>query len=95
VDHVLLTISLVRHGHERDPVPGRHGRGLAAGLGAIAGVFFSIAALQTDQRYLMYLSAALVGACLGSCRTTSVRPRPRSSWVKRGHVHRFTLAGLP
>jgi len=39
--------------------------GLAAGLGVIAGVFFSIAALQTDQRYLMYLSAALVGACLG------------------------------
>jgi len=39
--------------------------GLAAGLGAIAGVFFSIAALQTEQRYLMYLSAALVGACLG------------------------------
>jgi UDP-GlcNAc:undecaprenyl-phosphate GlcNAc-1-phosphate transferase len=39
--------------------------GLAAGLGVIAGVFFSIAALQTEQRYLMYLSAALVGACLG------------------------------
>src|SRR5437867_841612 len=39
--------------------------GLATGLGVIAGVFFSIAALQTDQRYLMYLSAALVGACLG------------------------------
>lgn len=39
--------------------------GLAGGLGVIAGVFFSIAALQTEQRYLMYLSAALVGACLG------------------------------
>ena len=39
--------------------------GLAAGLGAIAAAFFSIAALQTDQWYLMYLSAALVGACLG------------------------------
>jgi UDP-GlcNAc:undecaprenyl-phosphate GlcNAc-1-phosphate transferase len=39
--------------------------GLAGGLGVIAGVFFSIAALQTEQRYLMYLSAALVGSCLG------------------------------
>src|SRR5215475_537747 len=39
--------------------------GLAAGLGVIAGIFFSVAALQTDQRYLMYLSAALVGSCLG------------------------------
>jgi UDP-GlcNAc:undecaprenyl-phosphate/decaprenyl-phosphate GlcNAc-1-phosphate transferase len=39
--------------------------GLAGGLGVIAGVFFSVAALQTEQRYLMYLSAALVGACLG------------------------------
>jgi UDP-GlcNAc:undecaprenyl-phosphate GlcNAc-1-phosphate transferase len=39
--------------------------GLAAGLGVIAGVFFSITALQSDQRYLMFLAAALVGACLG------------------------------
>lgn len=39
--------------------------GLAAGLGVIGGVFFSITALQTGQRYLMFLSAALVGACLG------------------------------
>ncbi len=39
--------------------------GLAAGLGAIAGVFFSIAAIQTGQRFLTFLSAALVGACLG------------------------------
>ncbi|MBI2217771.1 MAG: undecaprenyl/decaprenyl-phosphate alpha-N-acetylglucosaminyl 1-phosphate transferase [Candidatus Rokubacteria bacterium] len=39
--------------------------GLASGLGAIAAVFFSLAALQTRQGYLMYLSAALLGACLG------------------------------
>jgi UDP-GlcNAc:undecaprenyl-phosphate GlcNAc-1-phosphate transferase len=39
--------------------------GLAAGLGVIAALFFSIAALQTGQRYLMFLSAALAGACLG------------------------------
>src|SRR5207245_9812057 len=39
--------------------------GLAAGLGVIAGCFFSIVSLQTGQRYLMVLSAALPGACLG------------------------------
>src|SRR5207253_11437615 len=39
--------------------------GLAAGLGVIAGIFFSIVSLQTGQRYLMFLSAALLGACLG------------------------------
>jgi UDP-GlcNAc:undecaprenyl-phosphate GlcNAc-1-phosphate transferase len=39
--------------------------GLAAGLGVVAGIFFSVAALQTGQGYLMSLSAALVGACLG------------------------------
>jgi UDP-GlcNAc:undecaprenyl-phosphate GlcNAc-1-phosphate transferase len=39
--------------------------GLAAGLGAIAGIFFAITALQTGQAYLMFLSVALVGACLG------------------------------
>ena len=39
--------------------------GLAAGLGAIACVFFSIAALRTGQPYLMFLSASLLGACLG------------------------------
>lgn len=39
--------------------------GLAAGLGAIASFFVTITAMQTSQRYLMFLSAALLGACLG------------------------------
>ncbi len=39
--------------------------GLAAGLGAIASFFISVTALQTAQGYLMFLSAALLGACLG------------------------------
>jgi UDP-GlcNAc:undecaprenyl-phosphate/decaprenyl-phosphate GlcNAc-1-phosphate transferase len=39
--------------------------GLAAGLGVIAGLFFSVTALQTGQPYLFFLSAPLVGACLG------------------------------
>src|SRR5207237_6924406 len=34
--------------------------GLAAGLGVIASIFFSIAALQTGQAYLMLLAAALL-----------------------------------
>ncbi len=39
--------------------------GLAGGLGVVAALFFSITALQTNQKYLMYLSLALLGACLG------------------------------
>lgn len=39
--------------------------GLAAGLGAIASFFITVTAMQTGQRYLMFLSAALLGACLG------------------------------
>lgn len=39
--------------------------GLAAGLGAIASFFITVTALQTGQPYLMFLSAALLGACLG------------------------------
>jgi UDP-GlcNAc:undecaprenyl-phosphate GlcNAc-1-phosphate transferase len=39
--------------------------GLAAGLGVIAGAFFSVTALQTGQPYLFFLAAPLVGACLG------------------------------
>lgn len=39
--------------------------GLAAGLGAIASFFVTVTALQTSQSYLMFLSAALLGACLG------------------------------
>ena len=69
--------------------------GLAAGLGAIAGVFFSIAALQTDQRYLMYLSAALVGACLGFMPYNF---RPGRAQIFLGDSGAtfigFTLAGL-
>ena len=39
--------------------------GLAAGIGIISSIFFSIVALQTEQPYLMFLSASLMGACLG------------------------------
>lgn len=39
--------------------------GLASGLGVVSALFFGITALQTHQHYLMYLSVALLGACLG------------------------------
>ncbi len=69
--------------------------GLAAGLGVIAGVFFSITALQTGQRYLMYLSAALVGACLGFLPYNF---RPGGARIFLGDSGAsfigFTLAGL-
>ncbi|PYM98690.1 MAG: undecaprenyl-phosphate alpha-N-acetylglucosaminyl 1-phosphate transferase [Candidatus Rokuibacteriota bacterium] len=69
--------------------------GLAAGLGAIAGIFISIAALQTGQRYLMYLSAALVGACLGFL-PYNFRPGRARIFLGDGGATfiGFTLAGL-
>jgi UDP-GlcNAc:undecaprenyl-phosphate GlcNAc-1-phosphate transferase len=69
--------------------------GLAAGLGVIAGVFFSVTALQTGQRYLMFLSAALVGACLGFLPYNF---RPGGARIFLGDSGAsfigFTLAGL-
>lgn len=69
--------------------------GLAAGIGIIAGIFFSITALQTDQRYLMYLAAALVGACLGFLPFNF---RPGGATIFLGDSGSsfigFTLAGL-
>jgi UDP-GlcNAc:undecaprenyl-phosphate/decaprenyl-phosphate GlcNAc-1-phosphate transferase len=69
--------------------------GLAAGLGVVAGLFFSVAALQTNQRYLMYLSAALVGACLGFLPYNF---RPGGARIFLGDAGAsfigFTLAGL-
>jgi UDP-GlcNAc:undecaprenyl-phosphate/decaprenyl-phosphate GlcNAc-1-phosphate transferase len=69
--------------------------GLAAGLGVIAGVFFSMTALQTNQRYLMYLSAALVGACLGFL-PFNFRRRGASIFLgdAGASLIGFTLAGL-
>jgi UDP-GlcNAc:undecaprenyl-phosphate GlcNAc-1-phosphate transferase len=69
--------------------------GLAAGLGVIAGVFFSITALQTGQRFLMFLSAALVGACLGFL-PYNFRPGGARIFLGDGGASfiGFTLAGL-
>ena len=69
--------------------------GLAAGLGVIAGIFFSLVSLQTGQRYLMFLSAALVGACLGFLPYNF---RPGGATIFLGDSGAsfigFTLAGL-
>ena len=69
--------------------------GLAAGLGVIAGVFFSLVSLQTGQRYLMFLSAALVGACLGFL-PYNFRPGGARIFLGDGGASfiGFTLAGL-
>ena len=69
--------------------------GLAAGLGAIAGVFFSITAIQTGQRFLTVLSAALVGACLGFL-PYNFRPGGARIFLGDGGASfiGFTLAGL-
>jgi UDP-GlcNAc:undecaprenyl-phosphate GlcNAc-1-phosphate transferase len=70
--------------------------GLAAGLGAVAALFFGLAALQTGQRYLMFLAAPLVGACLGFL-PYNFRPGRQAS-IFLGDAGAsfigFTLAGL-
>lgn len=69
--------------------------GLAAGLGAIAAVFFSVAALQTGQQYLTFLSAAIAGACAGFLPYNF---RPGGARIFLGDAGSsfigFTLAGL-
>jgi UDP-GlcNAc:undecaprenyl-phosphate GlcNAc-1-phosphate transferase len=69
--------------------------GLAAGLGVIAGLFFSLAAWQTSQPYLFILAAPLVGACLGFLPYNF---RPGGAAIFLGDSGAsfigFTLAGL-
>jgi UDP-GlcNAc:undecaprenyl-phosphate GlcNAc-1-phosphate transferase len=69
--------------------------GLATGLGVITGLFFSITALHSHQHYLMFLSAALVGACLGFLPYNF---RPGGARIFLGDSGAsfigFTLAGL-
>jgi len=70
--------------------------GLAAGLGAIAALFFSLAALQTNQPYLMFLAAPLVGACLGFLPYNFRLGRPATIFLGDAGASfiGFTLAGL-
>jgi UDP-GlcNAc:undecaprenyl-phosphate GlcNAc-1-phosphate transferase len=70
--------------------------GLAAGLGAIAALFFSLAALQTSQPYLMFLAAPLVGASLGFLPYNFRFGRPATIFLGDAGASfiGFTLAGL-
>lgn len=70
--------------------------GLAGGLGVVAALFFSITALQTGQKYLMYLSVALLGACLGFLPYNFRPGRPALVFLGDGGSSfiGFTLAGL-
>jgi UDP-GlcNAc:undecaprenyl-phosphate GlcNAc-1-phosphate transferase len=69
--------------------------GLASGLGVIAGLFFSISALQTQQPYLFILAAPLVGACLGFLPYNFRRDGARIFLGDSGASFiGFTLAGL-
>jgi UDP-GlcNAc:undecaprenyl-phosphate GlcNAc-1-phosphate transferase len=69
--------------------------GLAAGLGVVAGLFFSVSAWQTGQPYLFILAAPLVGACLGFLPYNF---RPGGARIFLGDSGAsfigFTLAGL-
>ena len=69
--------------------------GLAAGIGIISGIFFSFVALQTDQPYLMFLAASLVGACAGFLPYNLRRARATIFLGDSGASFiGFTLAGL-
>jgi UDP-GlcNAc:undecaprenyl-phosphate/decaprenyl-phosphate GlcNAc-1-phosphate transferase len=70
--------------------------GLAAGLGAIAALFFALAALQTNQPYLMFVAAPLVGACLGFLPYNFRFGRPATIFLGDAGASfiGFTLAGL-
>jgi UDP-GlcNAc:undecaprenyl-phosphate GlcNAc-1-phosphate transferase len=69
--------------------------GLAAGLGVVAGLFFSITAWQTGQSALFILAAPLVGACLGFL-PYNFRPGGATIFLGDGggSFIGFTLAGL-
>jgi UDP-GlcNAc:undecaprenyl-phosphate GlcNAc-1-phosphate transferase len=70
--------------------------GLAGGLGVVAALFFSVTALQTGQQYLVYLSMALLGACLGFLPYNFRPGRAASIFLGDGGSSfiGFTLAGL-
>jgi len=70
--------------------------GLAIGVGIVASFFFSLVAIQTRQYYMMYISVALLGSCLGFL-PYNFKPRGSAS-IFLGDAGStfigFTLAGL-
>jgi len=55
--NVVLTLLWFPHRDQRDAIPRRDGRPWPPALGVIAGLFFSIAALQMHQSYIFILAA--------------------------------------
>ena len=70
--------------------------GLAAGSSAINAAFFGLVALQTDQPFMMLLSIALFGSCLGFLPYNFRRFKPASIFLgdSGSNFLGFTLAGI-
>ena len=70
--------------------------GLAGGSSTINALFFGLVALQTDQPFMMLLSIALVGACLGFMPFNFRRTKPAMIFMgdAGSDFLGFTLAGI-
>lgn len=58
--------------------------GLATGLGAISSFFITLVAIATNQSYLMFISVALLGSCLGFLPFNFSLKRPASIFLGDG-----------
>jgi UDP-GlcNAc:undecaprenyl-phosphate GlcNAc-1-phosphate transferase len=70
--------------------------GLAAGSAAINALFFCLVAFMTGQKFMMFLSAALMGSCLGFLPHNFRRSRPAGIFMgdAGSNFLGFTLAGI-
>jgi UDP-GlcNAc:undecaprenyl-phosphate GlcNAc-1-phosphate transferase len=70
--------------------------GLASGSSAINAAFFALVALQTGQPFMMLLSIALMGGCLGFLPYNFRRLKPASIFLgdSGSNFLGFTLAGI-
>lgn len=70
--------------------------GLAAGSAAINAFFFGLVAFMTDQQFMMFLSTALMGSCLGFLPHNFRRSRPAGIFMgdAGSNFLGFTLAGI-
>ncbi len=55
--------------------------GLASGLGAISALYIGLVAISTHQTYLMYISVAMLGSCLGFLPHNFRLKRPASIFL--------------
>lgn len=70
--------------------------GLAAGSAAINALFFGLVAFMTGQKFMMFLSVALMGSCLGFLPHNFRRNRPAGIFMgdAGSNFLGFTLAGI-